>query len=249
MSMRIDVAPHRGALARRNLTKWRTVVIDAVRASSTIVQALASGADRVIPVATLEEAMACKRTLESAGGAKGPSPLLGGERRGRRPPRFDLGNSPGEYTADVVGGRTIVLTTTNGTRALQASRDAGETLVGAFLNLPALADYLARQGGDVMLAPVGRQGRPVLDDIVCAGMYVDRLLELAPDCQVTPGAWMACFAYRGYRGRIVDALRQSPSGEALTRIGFEADLVYCAQVGICDVVPRLANGEIRRAQS
>ncbi len=191
--------------------------------------------------------MARKAEIEADVEARDPSLLLGGERRGLRPQEFDLGNSPREYTPAAVEGRVIVFSTTNGTRALRDALGARETLIGAFLNLPAVADYLVRQEDDVLLVAVGRDGGPVLDDIVCAGMFVDRMVELAPACRVTDAARMACFAYQEYRGRVIDALRRSPSGQDLIKLGLEADLADCAQIGVCDVVPQLVKGEIRRA--
>ena len=238
--MRIQVAPQASALRRRELSGWTTVVIDAVRASSTIAQAAASGCLRVIPVASIAEARARRQAL-------GVEPaLLGGERRGLKIPGFDLGNSPREYTIEAVAGRSIVISTTNGTRALRASRHARETLVGAFLNMTAIVRYLAEREQDVLLVPVGRANAPVLDDVVCAGMYVDRLMEQA---KVTASgeAHLVRMAYLGYRGRIEDALRDSASGQALIQAGLAEDLPYCAQVGVLDVVPRLDADEIRAA--
>ena len=238
--MRIHVVPQASALRRRDLAPWTVVVIDAVRASSTIAQATASNCRRVIPVATIAEARAKAR----AWGPEGA--LLCGERGGLKVPGFDLGNSPREYTPEAVQGRSIVLTTTNGTWAMRASRRARERLVGAFLNLSAVVRYLAGMEGDVLLAPVGRTNAPVLDDVVCAGMYVDRLMELGP-ATISGEAHLARMAYLGYRGRIEDALRDSASGQALTKAGLEEDLPYCAQVGVLDVVPRLEGEEIRAA--
>ena len=236
--MRVHVVPHTRALKRRDLSAWTVVVIDAVRATSTIAQAVASGCRTVVPVASIAAARAYKRAH------KGDAPLLGGERGGLKIAGFDLGNSPEEYHREAVAGRTVVLTTTNGTRALEASRDARETLAGAFLNLPAIVRYLAGEGHDVLLAPAGRQDAPVLDDVVCAGMFVDGLLE-SGEAALTSEAHLAHMAYRGYRGRIEQALRESASGQALARIGLDSDLAYCAQVGLLDVVPRLIDGEIR----
>ena len=236
--MRIHVVPQASTLRRRDLSGWTTVVIDALRASSTIAQALASGCLRVIPVVSIAEARTRRQAL-------GEEPaLLGGERRGLKIPGFDLGNSPREYTAEAVAGRSIVMTTTNGTRALRASRHAGETLVGAFLNMTAVVRHLASRDQDVVLVPVGRTNAPVLDDVVCAGMYVDRLMEQAK-ATANGGAQLVRMAYLGYRGRIEDALRDSASGQALIQAGLQEDLPYSAQVGVLDVVPRLDADEIR----
>lgn len=237
--MHIDVAPSHVVLSSFDLSDRRVVVIDAVRASSTIAAAIANGARRVIPTVSVEEAVARRASYlpEHA--------LLGGERNGVGPPGFDLGNSPPEYRAEAVRGKTIILATTNGAPAVLACRTAHEVLVGAFVNLPAVVNALAQQEGNVLLVAVGCDGAPVLDDIVCAGMYVDRLQSLVAEAALSDTARLAWFAYQGYRERILDALRNSPSGRDLIEIGLESDLAYCAQVGVCSSVPRFANGEIR----
>ena len=129
------------ALAQTDLSETTCVVFDILRATSSMVTALANGAERIRPVATIEEA------LEQQ--AAHPDALLCGERHGRRITAeqtggsdFVLGNSPREYTADQVAGKTLITTTTNGTRALRACLKARETLVGSFLNLQATIDHL-----------------------------------------------------------------------------------------------------------
>ena len=236
--MRVHAVSHIAALEGLRLAAWRAVVIDVVRASSTISQAIASGAEGVFPVPTVEAAFAAK---QAAGAA---APLLGGEREGLPPPGFDLGNSPGDYTPGAVGGRRIIFTTTNGTRAIAATGGARETVIGALLNLPAVVDYLAGQGDDVLLVAVGRRGGPVLDDSVAAGMYVERLAEAVPDIELTAEAKEARGVSSPYRGRILEAFQASDSGKALSAIGLGADLERCATVGALDVVPRLRYGAI-----
>ncbi len=248
--MRIDVAFRAADLRQRHLSQWRVVVVDAVRASSTIVTALASGARCIIPVTTIEEARALKQALANRPsphrrGKEGEVALLGGERQGLPLPGFDLGNSPREYTPERVAGKTIVFSTTNGSGAIASCRAARECVVGAFLNMPAVVSYLAVQDAGVLFAAVGRQGAPVLDDTVCAGMYAERLAELAPHAGLTPAAREAIAAARPCKGRVEAALRESPSGQALARIGLGDDLAFCAQVGRFDIVPRLYGGEVR----
>ena len=214
----------------------RVVVIDAVRASSTIAHAVAAGAKGVIPVAAVEEAWELHKQLE------GERPLLGGERGGLKIEGFDLGNSPESYTPQAVGGRTVIMTTTNGTRAMRAGERVGRVVVGALVNLPAVVAGLLEWGEDVLLAPVGREEAPVLDDTVCAGMYADALLEAGAD--LSPAAEDLRRAYLPYAGRLLDALTESASGRALVAVGLGSDLRYCAQVGVLDSVPLLDDGAI-----
>ncbi len=214
----------------------RVVVIDAVRASSTIAHAVSAGARRLIPVATVEEAWELHRRLERE------RPLLGGERGGLKIEGFDLGNSPESYTPEAVGGRTLIMTTTNGTRAMRAGERVGRVVMGAFVNLPAVVGRLLDWGDDVLLAPVGREEAPVLDDTVCAGMYADALLEAG--AELSPAAENLRHAYLPYTGRLLDALTESASGCALITVGLGSDLRYCAQVGVLDSVPLADGGAI-----
>lgn len=217
------------------------MVIDAVRASSTIAHAVTAGAKRVIPVETVEEAWALRKQLELE------RPLLGGERGGLKIEGFDLGNSPESYTPGAVGGRTVIMTTTNGTRAMRAGERVGHVVIGAFVNLPAVVARLLDWDEDVLLAPVGREEAPVLDDTVCAGMYADALLEVG--AELSPAAEALRRAYFPYAERLLDALTDSASGRALVAVGLGSDLRYCAQVGVLDSVPLVDGGAICEGQA
>ncbi|MCL0101467.1 2-phosphosulfolactate phosphatase [Dehalococcoidia bacterium] len=232
--MKVHVVSHAAGLRRRNLSGWSTIVIDVVRASSTIAQALASGCEQITPVSSVTQARRSR--------ADSPEVLLGGERMGLKISGFDLGNSPREYTSSLVRGKRIVFTTTNGTRALRAAVGAGEVLVGAFVNLPAVVQEAVGKGLDILVAPVGRGNAPVLDDTVCAGMYVDSLI--AAGANPTADALVTRMVYLGYRGNVEEGLRQSASGQALLKVGLGDDLKYCAQVGLFDLVPRFKEGRI-----
>ena len=151
------------ALAQTDLSGTTCVVLDILRATSSMITALANGAEQILPVATIEEALAAK--------AEHPEALLCGERNGLRitatqtgGTEFDLGNSPREYTAEVVAGKTLITTTTNGTRALRACAKAQYTLVTSFLNLTATAEHL-------------RAAAPEKLVLVCGGTYEDAALE------------------------------------------------------------------------
>ncbi len=238
--MRLHAALTPADLKGLDLPSWRAVVIDVTRATSTISQAIASGATRVIPVATIAEAKRVKARLAPE------VALLGGERDGLRIKGFDLGNSPRDYTAKAVKGKTIVFTTTNGTLALKASAKAKETLAGSFLNLGAIVRRLAKGRGDIVLVCAGREGKPVLDDTVCAGAYAEALLEAIGDLAPTEEAAYALSLYERYRGRVSAALGESPSGKALEASGLGLDLADCAKVDALKAVPALVRGEVVR---
>jgi 2-phosphosulfolactate phosphatase len=218
------------------------VEIDVLRASTTMITALANGASRVRPVPDVAEARALA-------GALGSGTLLGGERGGVRIDGFDLGNSPAEYGRDRVAGRTIVLTTTNGTAALAACRDAREVLVGAIVNRTAVATAARRLaaagGGHVHLVCAGTDGAVTAEDVLAAGAILDAALQLAPADVLDAPARVALEGFRRTaqaadpRAALVVEFRRSPGGANLVALGMEADLPACAALDAGDVVPRL----------
>jgi len=232
--MLIDVTFTPQDLRRLPLAGSTVVVIDIIRAATTITTALANGCTAVIP--TLSVA-AARRV---AGALAGERPLLGGERGGQRIDGFDFGNSPGDYTATAVGGRLLVFTTTNGTATINAGRAADEIVVGALVNLEAVVQHVARAGRPVVFAASGRARRPVLDDVVTAGLMAKRLAQVAGAAAgLTDAARMAVLVAERYETDPLQALRQSASGRALVRIGLDADLAFCAGRDRFSVVPVL----------
>jgi 2-phosphosulfolactate phosphatase len=207
------------------------IVLDAVRASTTIVAALAGGAVSVIPVATPDEARARGREVGDA------SVLIGGERGGAPPPGFHHGNSPAEYTPDRVRGRTVVFTTTNGTRALLALAGARRVAVGGFVNAGAVSRWAAALPGDVLLVCAGEKGRFCLEDAVCAGLLVSRLE--AQGGGVTDAARAARLLWERYQDDLDRMLADAAWAQALVAQGRGSDLPLCVAVDVHDVVPEL----------
>lgn len=204
-------------LPRRDLRAATCVVFDVLRATSTMLTALSNGARRIYPVCTVEEA----RHLKSE---RLPGALLGGERGGRRLDGFDLGNSPREYTASAVAGRDIITTTTNGTVALRACAGAGEVMAGAWLNLDALAGWLAADR--VVLVCAGTGEGFALEDGLAAGALVSRLRERAHRLDDAARTVLALFEHMG--GDPLTAFQTSANGRRLAEIGLGADLADCA---------------------
>lgn len=216
------------------------VVIDVLRASTTMITALAHGAERIVPVADVDEA----RRLAAAGGG---TALLGGERAGLRIPGFDLGNSPLEYTPDRVAGRTVVITTTNGTAALHAAAAAREIVVGAFVNRTAVAAAARRLAGGrgvVHLVCAGTDGQVSGEDVLAAGAILDAAAEGGDDeLDVAALEALAWFRRVAAGAALPTALtaefRRSPGGVNLVDLGMEADLPPAAAIDSFTVVPRL----------
>lgn len=235
--MKINVTFTPSELARSDLRDRTVVVLDVIRASSTIAQGMASGAAAFVPVRSVTAARRAARQYPPA------LRLLGGERDGVRIPGFDLGNSPREYTNERVSMKTIVFTTTNGTAAISAAKAAQRIYVGALVNLTAVADCLLREGADVTLAGAGRSDHPVLDDVACAGAFIHALQQKVR-CELTDSAKIALRLWEPYQGRVRDLLVDSASGQALIHIGYDLDLDFCAQIGVLNVAPRVVQGKV-----
>ena len=232
MPASIDVVFTPDLLPFCDLTGKTVVVTDILRATTTITFAVANGATAITPVLTPEDAFRLA--------ANQPNTLIGGERGGMKVDGFDLGNSPREYTESVVLGRQIVLTTTNGTRTLQACRAADQILVGSFFNLSATVDQLAQVEGDLVIACSGREGGFCTEDTAFAGACVAALG--AP--QLTDAAETAKILYQTHCEDLPGMLKNCYHGRSLARIGLGEDLEFCAQLDLVDVVPHLVDGRI-----
>ncbi len=232
MPASIDVAFTPDLLPFFDLTGKTVVVADLLRATTTITFAVANGATAITPVLTPEDAFRLA--------ADQPNTLIGGERGGVKVDGFDLGNSPREYTEAVVSDRRIVLTTTNGTRTLQACRAAERVLVGSFLNLRAVVDRLAQVEGELVFACSGREGGFCTEDTVFAGACVAALGET----QLTDAAEAAKILYQIHRDDLLGMLKNCYHGQYLAAIGLGEDLEFCAQVDRVDVVPCQIGGRI-----
>lgn len=220
----IDPAALRGGVA---------IVIDQLRASSTITAALAAGAESVRPVVSVEDARAAA--------TRAPGSLLGGERGGVRIEGFDLGNSPAEYTPDQVRGRCLVFTTTNGTAALAHAAGARRVLIGCLANRDAVVRAAAAGPAPVHLLCAGTHGLISLEDVLAAGAIAEGLLDVGLALPDDDSALIAVELWRRARsagaGGILAALRSSLGGRNVVALGLEDDLRWCARLSVLDVVP------------
>lgn len=220
------------------------VVVDVLRATSTLVVLVERGVREVVVCGTLAEA---RRTARRTGH------LLCGEVNSLPPPDFDHGNSPSEFAALDLSGRSAVLYTTNGTRALRHVGDAQAVLVGALLNREAAAAAALREatGTDrdiaVICAGTGHGRRFSLEDAFVAGALVDSLRARAgaagPRPRLSDDAQAALRLYRAYRGRALACFRQADHGRSLLELGLGHDLEFCARSDVSTAVPRLQRGE------
>ena len=212
------------------------VVIDILRATTTIQAALAAGALSVWACGELETALMLKKDQ--------PELVLAGERGGIRPEGFDLGNSPLEFTPKLVSGQTVVLTTTNGTRALAASFGAKRVLTGCYLNARAILNLLDSEGGPCFLACAGHEGTASAEDRLFAGFLASELdslgFQIGKKASIAAGEWMANITLP-----LEDRLFGCPHGQALCQLGFASDVRFAAQWDTSVRVPQftLAAGQ------
>lgn len=236
--MRIDVFFTPGEL-RRGLGGRVAAVIDVLRATSTIVEAMANGAKSVYPAATVEDAV---RIAQSLGRSE---VLLCGERQSKRIEGFDLGNSPLEFTPEVVGDKVVVMTTTNGTPALVNGSTADRCVVASFLNLNAVANDLAQADAPIVLICAGREGRFSLDDALYAGSLL-RLIraQLPAHVRMNDGAHAAAALERRYRGHLSGVIARTSAARQIVDAGLADDIAYCLTENRHNVVPVMSDRQI-----
>lgn len=218
------------------------VVIDVLRAATVIAHALAAGARAVVPCLEVEDALRTAAQLP-----KGDA-VLGGEREGLKIPGFELGNSPDEFTSQSIGGKTLVFTTTNGTRAMIACKQARRVMTGAFVNASAVAEALAGEE-NVHLLCAGTRGEVTREDVLCAGLLADRLigaqssaLEINDQLLIARDVWLAFAASQksaDLSASLALALRSTQGGRNLTCLGLVNDIDVAARLDRFQFVPQL----------
>lgn len=201
------------------------VVVDILRASSSMVTALENGSSGIYPVTEPAEALSL---------ANGTDVLACGERNGARLPGFHLGNSPREFTRHAVAGRYLAMSTTNGTAAIRAAMRFHRTLVGCFLNAPAISSFLAESGLDVTIVCAGREGLFSIEDTLCAGMIMSAAHGDMSD--TARASWAMFEALEDDLERI---LAESQHGRFLREIGFAEDISFCSRAGTTNVIPEV----------
>jgi len=219
------------------------VVIDVLRATTTITRALENGAQTVIPCLEPEDAIAVRNRIGR------DRVLLGGERESRKINGFDLDNSPASYESAIVAGKTVALTTTNGSRALQRVGHAGATAVfcGSLNNRSALVSALAGvDAREALLVCAGQEGEFSFEDFFCAGAIASACTERFPEIALSDAALAAAVTFQNGAGRVADAIASGEHAQSLAVLGFRADIVDAARIDISLIVPIYRDGEIFR---
>ncbi len=213
-----------------NLKGKIVVVTDILRATSCITAGIANGVAKIKPVATLEEC----RNLKNKGY------FTAAERNGGKVEGFDIGNSPYSYMEDKFKGNNIATTTTNGTLAITKSTDADEIVIGSFLNLSTVADYLTNTGKDVVIHCAGWKGNYSLEDTLFAGALIEKLqptFKLADDA-----SFSALISYKAAKNNLLEVILGSAHAKRLEKYNIRKDIELCCTIDKYDVLPILKNG-------
>jgi 2-phosphosulfolactate phosphatase len=205
------------------------VVIDIFRATSSICYGIENGAEAIIPVSQVEECLAYQEMH--------PEYLLAAERNGEVVSGFDFGNSPFSYTKEKVDGKTIVLTTTNGTHALHLSRSAKKIVIGSFLNLTAVCNWLKQQNENILLVCAGWKNNVNLEDTLFAGAVVHQLQDRG--FRLDDAAIAANDLFQIAKNNIPRYLAKTSHSERLKQLGIEDDIAFCLHVDLTTAIPVL----------
>lgn len=205
------------------------VVIDVLRATSAMCSAFENGVEKIIPVATVDEAREYKKQDFIVGAERNGIPLEG----------FDFGNSPYSYMSEKVKGETIVMSTTNGTQAIDVSREAYKVVIGAFTNITALCNWLKAQNRSVLLLCSGWKNRFNLEDTLFAGAVSEILLEDKTTYKYGDGALSSMYLYQSAKSNPYQFLKNSSHATRLSEMGLKKDIRYCLAHDKTSIIPIL----------
>jgi len=214
------------------------IVIDVLRCTSSMINALANGARRIIPVKTVREAYQLN--------SEHPEYLLAGERGGTKPKGFNFGNSPLEFTREKVQGKTLIFTTTSGTAALIRCRTAKSVLIASFLNVSSVASkaikIASNEEREISIVPSGQRGHFSLEDFLCGGAIVEKLIE--NDVILSDSAFASLLSFQRAKDSLLDQIMKGEHAQSLVKLGFEEDVKFCCQIDVFDTAPSLKNDAI-----
>ncbi|MHB1686499.1 MAG: 2-phosphosulfolactate phosphatase [Ignavibacteriaceae bacterium] len=208
-----------------------TVVIDVLRASTTIVAALQNGAKEIVPVATVEFA------VKVSGGMFGGQTLLGGERNTKKIEGFALGNSPLEYTEEIVAGKSIIFYTTNGTKAIVKAKFSSDLFICSFNNISAVAKQLTLLDKDFEIQCAGRSNNFSMEDTICAGKLISEVEKIKNSLILSDSAKASVALSKSFGRSIYKMLSETEHGRLLLENGFEDDIKFCSKLNSSEVIP------------
>ena len=241
--MRIDVFFGPAGLTASDVAGRVVVVIDVLRASTSIATALANGARAVIPVDSTEEVVMRAKAFARS------EVKLAGERQMRPIPGFDLGNSPREFSREVVEGKTVLLSTTNGTTAIASLQGPRDVVIGSYVNFSAVLAMLRaalRGGADIAILCAGRDKQFSLEDAACAGRFVHHAMRRRTDVAVNDAAFASMLIDRRYSDNLMRLFSASAHGRALSEAGYGDDLADCAAIDSYPIIPIYQDRQITK---
>lgn len=235
--MKIDLIISADDIKESKIIGKVVVVIDMLRATTVITTAIKNGCKEVIPVVTIDEALELSKSNRE-------KYILGGERRALKIEGFDCSNSPLDYTEEVISGKSFIITTSNGTRAINGCKNASKLLIGSLINAKAVAKKIVELGEDVVIVNAGTLGQFSMDDFICSGYIIDCIKELM-NIELTDIAYTAHHVYKEHED-IISFIRNARHYKVIMELGLEKDLEYCCTKDITEVVPYYDNGIIKR---
>lgn len=236
--MKIDLIISADYIEESKIKDKVVVVIDMLRATTVITTALKNGAKKVIPMLTVEESFETADKLRNLG----ENVILGGERKALKIEDFDCSNSPLEYTKEEVLNKTVVLSTTNGTRALNLCKSADLILIGSMINGLAVSKKLEKTDKDIVFVNAGTNGEFSMDDYICAGYMIHELLK-EKSYELSDIAKTAKYIYENNKD-IVSFIKNARHFNVLISLGLQDDLKYCCSKDLTDIVPVFRGNEI-----
>lgn len=236
--MKVDIIISQDDIKKEKILNKTAVVIDMLRATSVIITALYNGARCVKPFLTIEEA------LNEAKKFSREEYILGGERRAVKIDGFDFSNSPLEYTPINVKNKTVIITTTNGTRTLTKCTKADKIIISAVINAEASAKKLSDDNKDIVIVNAGTNGNFSMDDYICSGYIIDRLLEINSDIELTDISKTALMIYRSNKD-ILSFIKNARHYGVMKKLKLDDDIDYCIKKDIVNIVPEYRDGSIQ----
>jgi 2-phosphosulfolactate phosphatase len=237
----VRTLPTAEAAEAADLTGHAVLVLDVLRATTTLAFAFRNGALEAWPVRDIPEALRLTDSMDHA------RVVLCGEREGRRIPGFDLGNSPAEYTGEAVAGRTLVFASSNGSRALRALGGAARAGIASLVTRSAAARWAARTPEPLTLLCAGNLGEASPEDLIGAGAVVSRLMEWGEEPEMDEHTLMSLELFRAARADLPAALLATPHGSYLASIGFAGDVALAGREDLLDLTPEWDSGRLRPA--
>ncbi|WP_297487397.1 2-phosphosulfolactate phosphatase [uncultured Cetobacterium sp.] len=235
--MKIEIISSVKDALGRDFSKEKVVVIDVLRATSVMITAFLNGAKDIYPFKDIKDVKNAKEKHKTA--------LLAGERKGIKIDSFDFGNSPLEFKKEKIENKEILMTTSNGTRAIESAISAKKLYIGGYLNISGIVEKLMETDEDIILLCSGTDNEFSLDDALCAGIICKKLMEKEKEIKVNDFT-LSLVKLSNLITSVYDTLKGSKHFEYLKKIGYEDDLKYCLSIDLTKIVPEYIDGKIRK---